>query len=344
MGLGESGSRASWPSSRRCVRVDGDAARTAAQPPPEPEPKPKPAEQSDAALTAAKEQFRQGVALIAAGDFEAALDRFLRSRAAFPSGRNTLNAALCLDRLGRFDEALEMYEEVAARFAADLKESRQRGARPGDGDALRTKVSERRGHGERGRDGRRRRRTSRAGRLPLRRPVRVLEGSHRVRVLKDGYATAERVVEAPLGGGVVKVDLSLKPLEHAGQLRVEDPDNAGSEVFIDRVNVGPSPWEGTLGPGAHVVWTAADDRGSAPVQAVVVQGQTAVLRVRSHALGGTTRIEVSPSTGDLSLDGVTLGTGTWEGRLPVGGHAAKADEAGYQAQITRFEAVGGKPR
>src|SRR5437899_1731317 len=71
-------------------------------------------------LDEAKELFRRGVALLGAGDTERALDYFLRSRERLPSSKNTVNAAICLERLGREDEALEMYEEVLTRFSADL--------------------------------------------------------------------------------------------------------------------------------------------------------------------------------------------------------------------------------
>lgn len=300
-----------------------------------------PTGQGDAgALAIAKERFREGVALIGTGDFEAALDRFLRSRAAFPSSKNTLNAALCMDRLGRFDQALEMYEEVASRFAAELRPEDKAALGPAM-ETLRAKVA----NVEVGAnvdgsvviDGRPR------GKLPMSRPIRVLPGTHRIRVLKDGYATAEKVIDVSLGA-TASVDLTLKPLESAGQLRVEDRDNVGAEVFIDRVAVGVSPWEGTLGPGRHVVWTRAQDKGSAPVQAVVVQGQTAVVQLRSGALGPTTRIAVIPPTAELSLDGVTLGAGTWEGRLPLGSHSAVAVEDGYHPQTVTFTVDESEPQ
>src|SRR6185503_10911915 len=126
-----------------------------------------------------------------------------RSRAAFPSSKNTLNAALCLDRLGRFDEALEMYEELAARFQAELQADDKMALGPAM-SALRAKVGSieitANVDGAVIVDGRPR------GKLPLTRPIRVLAGSHRIRILKDGYATAERTVEVQLGA-TVRVDV-----------------------------------------------------------------------------------------------------------------------------------------
>ena len=58
--------------------------------------------------------------LLQANDVERALAYFLRSRAEQASAKNTGNAAICLSRLGRYDEALEMYEELLLRFSGDL--------------------------------------------------------------------------------------------------------------------------------------------------------------------------------------------------------------------------------
>jgi tetratricopeptide (TPR) repeat protein len=78
------------------------------------------ADPDPAKLEQAKALFREGVETLAAGNAERALDLFLRSRALVPSGKNIANAAICLEQLGRYDEALELYEEIVARFAADL--------------------------------------------------------------------------------------------------------------------------------------------------------------------------------------------------------------------------------
>src|SRR3954470_16265602 len=57
-------------------------------------------------LALAKDLFRKGVALLQADDVERALSYFLRSRTEQASAKNTGNAAICLSRLGRYDEAL----------------------------------------------------------------------------------------------------------------------------------------------------------------------------------------------------------------------------------------------
>jgi hypothetical protein len=301
-------------------------AESPASQPPAPGP-------SDEALNKAKELFRAGVGLFDAGDMERALDYFLRSRAAFPSGKNTINAALCLDRLGRFDEALELYEEVLTRFGSELDDESRAAMAPAMA-SLRQKVGSidvsANVEGSVVIDGHAR------GKLPLTGPLRVLPGRHVVRVLKDGYATAEAITDVQLGH-TARVDVKLDPLAAAGSLRIEDPSGAGAEVFVDRVSVGTTPWEGTLGPGKHLVWIRKGDTGSAPTQAVVVQGQTVLLRLKSLPLGPAVSVTLLPVSAELWLDGVSLGTGNWEDRLPTGHHRIEARESGYFPSKREFD-------
>ena len=79
-------------------------------------------------------------------------------------------------------------------------------------------------------------------------------------------------------------------LAHPSCLVVEDPQLEGADVVVDGVPVGKLPWEGTLAPGAHVVSIRKGERGSAPTLATVLQGQTALLRMRSDRLGPPVRV------------------------------------------------------
>jgi hypothetical protein len=296
-----------------------------------------------AALAEAKDLFGRGLALLDAGDVERALDYFLRSRELVPGKGNTTNAAHCLDALGRYDEALELYEELVTRFADELTPENRTRLVPAM-NALRARVANlvvtANVDGAVVVDGRSR------GRLPLGAGLRVLGGAHVVRVFKDGYETREAKVTVSVGQ-TAKVDLVLAPLTHAGRLRLEDPSNAGAEVFLDHVQVGTVPWEGTVATGDHVVWTASSDRGSPPTRAVVIQGQTATLVLRSDKLGPPATVAVEPRTAELRLDGVPLGSGAWRGRLPMGPHEVEASEPGYVTLSMRFDepdAAGKPPR
>jgi hypothetical protein len=154
----------------------------------------------------AQARFKAGVTHFDRQEWSAALAEFLRSRALFPTRAATKNAAICLRREDRFDEALDMYEELLREFpdltTADrafvdheideLKDSiglvDVSGAEAGASVAI---------------DGRDR------GVTPLAAPVRVPAGAHVVRVSKDGYLPFEGHVDVA-GRQTVTLEATLK--------------------------------------------------------------------------------------------------------------------------------------
>jgi hypothetical protein len=61
----------------------------------------------------------------------------------------------------------------------------------------------------------------------------------------------------------------------------------------------------------------------------VIVGQTVKLVIEPKPLGGEQRILINPPTAELSLDGVAVGKGRFQGRLPLGAHVLEARETGY---------------
>lgn len=315
-----------------------NAAAQAPATPPEPAPPVEPVP-DEVRLAQAKELFRQGNSLRSAGDYERALDFFRRSRALVASVPNTLNAALCLDQLGRYDEALELYQELLTRFSAELTESDRTSIGPAM-EGLRKRLG--RLDVSSNVDGALLIGGRPRGTLPLTSPVPVMPGTQRVRVLKDGYETFEATVTLE-AGATVTLDAKLKKLERAGKLRVDDPGLAGADLFVDGGMVGKLPWEGTLTPGRHLYFVRRGDLGSAPATAIVVEAQTVLVGVRAEPLGPDLAVVVEPATAELSIDGVPLGQSGFQGRLPIGAHTLSAREPGYvtetrAAPITRERA------
>ena len=278
-----------------------------------------------ARLEQAKALFHQGVTLFGAGDTERALELFLRSRALVPSGKNTANAAICLERLGRLDEALELYEEVLTRFAADLDAEDRETLAPAM-LALRQKL----GYLELSSnvdglvvvDGRDR------GRLPLATALRLLPGTRIVRVLKDGYRTFEQTITVEAGRSA-KLDAALEPLAGSGAVRVESREDVPVAVFIDGNRIGTTPVDATFPKGRHVLRTEGAEEGSAPAFIDVLEGKTLLIRVSTKRLGAGLWLTGYPKTAELFLDDVPLGRGEWHGRVPLGLYGVSAKERGY---------------
>ncbi len=310
----------------KAPKKDDDKGNTgsAATPPPQ---APTPSGPDPEKLQEAKDLFRKGNELRSAGDYQGALDMYLASRRALPSIPNTLNAALTLDHLGRYDEALEMYEDLLTRFPHLADKDRRAVANAMQ--HLRAKLASlnvsSNVNGVLLIDGRQR------GKLPLTSPVPVLPGRHVVRVLKDGYDSFEQNIDIKVRQKKL-IDARLKRLLHVGKLRVDDPKLAGATLFIDGGKVGTLPWEGTLSPGMHRYRVRKGDVGTAPRKAVVVEGQTVLVDVKAGPLSGDLRFSVEPPTAELYIDGVAVGHEQWQGRLPVGKTVIMAREYGYIPQ------------
>ena len=296
------------------------------------------AEQAEAAAAKAKDLNREGLALVKAGDPTRALDFFLRSRAVLPTSKNTTNAAITLDQLGRYDEALELYEELLLRYAGGLDDEDRAAIAPAMA-ALRDKVgsvqvSSNVG-GEVTIDGRAR------GKLPFLTPLRVLGGKHSMRVTRVGYAPYETTFECD-AGKTTSVDAILVQVKGVGTVVVEDVEGTRADVFVDGTRLGTTPWEGALPHGKHVVWLrTSEGRGSAPSWIDVLEGQAAIARLQTRPLGPEVTIRVEPRSAEFELDGVPLGPGTWQGRWPSGSHVLSASERGYHPVTRRLELPSG---
>lgn len=282
---------------------------------------------SPAEIEEAKRYFEQGESLRAAKQFQAALEAYLKSRALVPRASNTLNVAVCLFNLERYDEAYEYFEEALTKFPEtalpkDARESALKSMAVIESKVGRLEVSAN-VDGTLVIDGRNR------GKLPLVAPVRVSPGKHVVRVIRDGFSPFEATVDVALGQ-TKPIDAKLEALTSAGRLRVEGGAALeGGTVTIDGAAVGSVPWEGMLAPGPHVCTVVKDDLGAGPELANVIVGQTVTLAVKPKPLGPERRIVVDPPTADLSIDGVAVGKGRYQGRLPIGPHVVEARELGY---------------
>ncbi len=158
-------------------------------------------------LDQAKKLFREGVSQLNAGDPERALESFQRSREIVPSGKNTANAAICLERLGRYDEALELYEQLLSQFSADLDSQDQTNLVPTMA-ALRERLASldvsANVAGSLIIDDKPR------GSLPRTTLLRVLPGQRRIRIEKKGFRTFEKILELRAGQTQV-LDAELEP-------------------------------------------------------------------------------------------------------------------------------------
>ncbi|WP_437300825.1 PEGA domain-containing protein [Sorangium sp. So ce426] len=278
----------------------------------------------------ARARFFKGRKLYQEGAFSAALAEFQASRELYPNESATVGAAESLKRLQRFDEALDLFEVVLRDFSEALEAPRR--------DAIQREVIALRGlvgtveiaQAEPGAtitvDGQRR------GDFPLVAPLRVAAGSHGVRVYKEGFEPFETRVEVA-GGQTARVAARLVRLKQVGTLRVVEARGRELSVVVDGVEVGKTsaaPLSVPLAPGAHVVLLRGAGRlGTAPVRVSLRVDEVEQLRLEAEELDVALRIAPVPVDALVSLDGVSLGRGPWEGQVRAGKHTVEATAGGF---------------
>lgn len=278
-------------------------------------------------------RFESGIKYFDAGSLDLALTEFLESRRLYPLRPATANAVVCLDQLGRHDEALEMVEVLLRDFGATItQEARERAKR---------KIIELRQrvgtieltNAEVGSvifiDGRER------GQYPLLQPLRVKAGSHLLRVIMLGFEPFEAQVDVA-GNGLVPVEVKQRALTHSGRLGVVEQGGQKLDVVIDGVVVGQTPWQGALPLGEHVVLLRGEEqRGTLPTPVTISQDKPTQLSLVAEALNARLRIEPTPANAMIALDGITLGRGVWEGALRAGEHRIEVTAPDFMPQTLK---------
>ncbi len=279
----------------------------------------------DAKRDEARLHFEKGIALFEEESWDAALVEFLRSREVYSTRAATKDAALCLRKLHRYDEALDLFLALMREFPAlpaedrSLAESAIR-----DLSALVGKIDIR--AAESGAtlviDGRER------GSVPSP-PLRVNAGTHLIRLSREGFLPFETQVKVA-GGQTVVVQAKLAPLTRGGRLKVSEQAGKLAEVLVDNVLAGKTPWEGTLPTGSHmVVLRAPGGLGTQPVAAPVRLNEVTALALTLEELRAKLRIEPTPAGSNVALDGIAVGRGIWEGPVRVGRHRVEVASEGF---------------
>ncbi len=296
-------------------------------PPPPPAGEEGAPKQVDAAAKAdAEAHFKKGLVLLGEEAWAAALAEFLRSREIFPTRTATNNAAVCLRKLKRFDESLDMYVTLLREFPnmpEDRKSAAQKevselqqlvgtvdivGAEPGASIVV---------------DGKPRQD------FPLLEPLRVSAGTHTIRLFKEGFQPFEQSVDVA-GGQTVRIQAKMPALAASGRLRVAEKDGKRLEVVVDGAVVGVTPWEGSISVGDHVVFLRGDgDIGTQPAAAPIAKGEATSLTLVAEPLEASVLVDVQPPSASVRIDGVHVGRGIWDGRLRKGAHSIEAHYEGY---------------
>jgi hypothetical protein len=282
---------------------------------------------TEARLAEARRHFELGIAHFDRSEWQAALVEFLSSRERAPTRGNTKNAAICLRKVGRFDEALDMFEALLKDFP-DLS--------PADRELARREISELLASvgtlelrdappgAHVSVDGVER------GTTPLAGPLRLPAGTHTVRVVKDGSLPFEARID--LAGRQAEVlRVRLAALTQAGRLRVSEKNARNVDVIIDGSRVGTAPWDGALAPGVHSVSLRGEGTLGTPPRRVAIEvGKEVGLELVAFPLNSELIVKVKPEAAEIFVDEAPAGRGSWKGRLASGVHQIAVTLGGYE--------------
>jgi len=275
----------------------------------------------------ALKHFEIGLELVKQEAWDAALAEFLESKRLFPTKNALKNAAVCLRELKRWDEALDMYDELLGRFGKDLSADDRKLV---DDDmaklakfvgtiVLATDVAGARVVI----DGRER------GVTPLPKGLRVPLGTRSVSVSKEGYAPFDTKVQVS-SGSTKTVTVTLAAVGAGGKLKVVESTGAAVDVVIDGAVIGKTPWEGTLTAGTHTIsLRASKSVGTIAAPVIIVANQSKELTLTSAPLPATIHFQATPDDAELLVDDKVVAKGGFSGPLSPGDHVLGARRAGY---------------
>ncbi|MDB4994728.1 MAG: uncharacterized protein JWM74_2160, partial [Myxococcaceae bacterium] len=99
-----------------------------------------------------------------------------------------------------------------------------------------------------------------------------------------------------------------------------------------------TPWEGSLPPGQHVVVLRGEGNlGAGPASAPVRINELTPLTLAAEDLDAQVRVEPTPVSARVAIDGIATGRGVFEGRLRSGMHRIEVADDGFLTQLRNVE-------
>jgi hypothetical protein len=169
------------------------------------------------------------------------------------------------------------------------------------------------------------------GQTPFDKPVPIDVGAHEVRLHKDGFVDAVQTITIA-GGTPAKATLNIDPAVKKSTVNVTVTGAPGANVLIDGIDMGQAPFKGDVVAGRHTFEGRAP--GFVParqtVDVVYKQPLNLALDLAAERHEGHLHIEATPVEAAIEVDGKIVGSGSWEGGLPSGGHQVIVKRPGFQ--------------
>lgn len=303
------------------------------------------------AVERAKAHAKAGSAFLQKEQYRDALEEFRKAMALKRTRGAVGSVASTLKLLGRYDEALETYEDLLndfkdlpapflAKVNTEITELRSMmGTLIIDGDTptgAALFVDDRL-----------------RGKLPLNAPLRLAQGVRNIRVEKEGFDPITGTVEV-VAGQERRLELTAKT--RRGRLIVREKHNWPLHVEVDGNDVGVTPWNGLVEPGEHLVRVYGflgletlvtcevpevkpGEMAEAAESGVKMESPSTTTSVQLYeqteiVLGAidtdaSLRVDSTPKGALVMIDYGQVGLTPWEGRLPLGEHVIELNAEGF---------------
>jgi hypothetical protein len=281
-------------------------------------------------LAEAKKFFDAGLRLKKEGLYQEALAAFLEANRVSPRESTQNNLALTYRLLKDMASAYESYDVLLSRYGDKMKPTLKGEAQraleelgvltgvlvvgvqePGAKVAI---------------DGKE------IGVTPLTKPVRLNIGSHPVSITKDGFDPLTQPVDVrghdtlALNGPLVKTVLTGHLAVDVKQTTPPDPT---VKIFVDTADAGAPPYQADLEPGTHTIEARGEKAIAPPKQLQVERTRSYTETLDLHLQAGTVAVNVDVADSEITVDGVVVAHGVYEGSITAGTHTLAVSKAGY---------------
>lgn len=170
---------------------------------------------------------------------------------------------------------------------------------------------------------------------PLKSPVTVAIGSHRVRATKAGSVDAQAYVDGK--ERAPRVSLKLESNIKTARVTIQVAGPKSAVVKIDGREVGSAtptmPYNGVVDvrPDPHEFSAEAADFVTAKQSAIVREGEALnlVLQLSPEQQKGKLIVQTQPDGATIEIDGAVVGATKWEGPVSVGRHQITVKKPKY---------------
>jgi len=193
------------------------------------------------------------------------------------------------------------------------------------------------------------------GKLPLLEPIRLSRGIRTIRIQKERFPAIIRTEDIRSG---IENRINVAVFARYGYVSIREKHNWPLLVEIDGKDVGTSPWEGLVEAGRRRIrlhgfvdvdalitcdvpdYRVGQEQAATDSSIKVVSSVSTVpidlyeetsLVLKAIDVDTFLRIESTPDNAIVMIDYTQVGMTPWRGRLPLGQHVVEVNAAGYNA-------------